>query len=123
MIVEYEDSGRIFHVLRDPIDSEVREIMLSRPNALEVEECNIQTDFVQDGKILPRPSCPTIVYVDGRTISLEQVPDGSTVTVILEGVHIEIAEDSFEIDEPGPLSILVQPPFPYLERRYDLEIE
>lgn len=118
--------------LFDPTIDEVTGEATSRPvlrqmlasNGVDYAACDILDDYVVGGEIRPRPACPAVVSVSGRTISITAVPPGSMVEVAIEGVSIHLDDDyRIELDEPGPVTVTVTPPWPYLEATYDLEIE
>ncbi|SDA39051.1 hypothetical protein [Mesorhizobium qingshengii] len=78
---------------------------------------------VVDGQLVPRPACEAEVSVAGRVISLADVPAGSTVTASIDGTIVQIEDASIEMDEAGPVTIRISPPWPIMEAVYDLEIE
>ncbi|RWC58932.1 hypothetical protein [Mesorhizobium sp.] len=75
------------------------------------------------GKLEPRPSCQALVTVAGRAIFLSNVPPGSTVTAWIDGIAVPVEAASIELDEPGPVTIRISPPWPIMEAVHDVEIE
>ncbi|OQM75603.1 hypothetical protein [Manganibacter manganicus] len=85
-------------------------------------KCDIQSDYIRDGQITPRPLCPATVVVSGRRITIKDAPKGSTFAAEIEDVEYPLDDTTVELDEAGPLTIIINPPFPYMEARHDLEI-
>ncbi|TPJ83833.1 hypothetical protein FJ422_16300 [Mesorhizobium sp. B2-6-3] len=77
---------------------------------------------VVDGKLEPRPACEASVTIAGRVISLLNVPPGSTVTASIAGIAVPVEDASIELDEAGPVTIRISPPWPIMEAVHDLEI-
>ena len=134
MIVEFDETGRIFHMVHDPVPQETEAAMLRRPftlsfpplrgdDGVQPVECDLLLDYVAGNKIERRPACPASVAVSGRVITIEALPAGSTVAAIIEDIEIPVAEPVIEMDEAGPVTLAIIPPWPYLEARHDLEIE
>lgn len=100
----------------------MRQVMMS--NGLDYAKVDILADYVVDGEVRPRPACPASVSADGRVIAISSVPEGSEVKIQIDTEVVDIAgHESVELDEPGPVTVIVNAPWPYLEGRYDLEIE
>jgi hypothetical protein len=81
------------------------------------------THWIDAGRLIERPDCPASVSVSGRVVILSDLPAGSTVEAEIEGHRIQVEDSTIEIDEAGPISVIITPPFPFLEARHDLEIE
>lgn len=150
MIVEYDDSGRIFHIVRDPVPRHMAGFLRGegktflevapvpwpeeptedadgnwsmQSNGWDPVPCDLMRDYVVDGELAPRPGCPATVAVDWRTVRIANVPSGARVTVVLDDVSIEVDDTEIEFDEPGAVRILIAPPWPYMEAVHDLEIK
>jgi hypothetical protein len=122
MIVEHDTDGRITHVISDPVMPEVREHYLAA-GAIEAEAVTrIDTHYVADGEVKERPVAPIGVTVNGCAMMITGAPEGSTFAVVMDGQTVAAAA-SFEIDEPGALTVVVTPPWPYMEYRHDIEIK
>lgn len=158
MIIEYDEVGRITHIINDPVpphmadfledsghrfldlppvpwpaepqfdgdnnpllDDYGRQVMAS--NGMDSVECDILSDYVVGGEIVRRPDCPAAVTVNGRAISIAGLPEGASVTVTIDDVTIPVNAATIEMDEPGPVTVTITPPWPYLEAVHDLEIE
>lgn len=93
-------------------------------NGVDYAVVDILRDYVVGGKVAPRPYCPASVKVDGRRIAISGVPEGGEVLLDLEGELFPLDGDcDVEIDEPGPVTVTITCPWPYLESRHDLEVE
>ena len=104
------------------LDDEGRHVWAS--NGMDSQSCDILLDYVANGVIQPRPECPASVSVAGRIVTITDVPPGASVEVALEGASIQWdGDDRVELDEPGPVTVTITCPWPYLEGSYDLEIE
>lgn len=100
----------------------MRQVMMS--NGLDYAKVDIMAHYVVDGKVRPRPACPASVSADGRVIAISSVPEGSEVKIQIDTEVVDIAgHEIVELDEPGPVTVIINAPWPYLEGRYDLEIE
>lgn len=169
MIIEYvPDTGRIFHVIGDPVHSEMEDFLkgagktfasfppvpwpqeherdpdtgeflfdgngdpLMSSNGMDFQECNIATDYFHEGEIKRRPDCGCSVSVDGSTVSIADLPEGSTVKVYLDpgdpadtGIDVPVVDGaaSVTVDEAGPLRLYIRPPWPYLDENHVLETQ
>ena len=92
-------------------------------NGMDSVPCDIVSDYVVDGELNRRPACSAVIKVEGRTISIADLPEGSMTTMTLDGVSVPVEDTTIEIDEPGPITIAIIPPWPYMEVSHDLEIE
>jgi hypothetical protein len=129
MIVCHDGEGRITNILFDPVPAAMREHLAAKGQAF-IEHGGPETAselvagfYVGGEAVVARPACPATVTVSGRTIELAEVPAGSTVSAEIEGETIPLVDTSIEMDEAGPVSIVITPPWPFLEARHALEIE
>jgi hypothetical protein len=124
MIIEHDADGRITHVISDPVMPEVRAHYLAA-GAIEATgaRCGLDTHYVVDGAIKERPAPKVQIAIDGRTIRISNVPQGSAIKVEIEGQTVETSDKTIELDEAGPVSVTVAPPWPMMEVRHDLEVE
>lgn len=69
-----------------------------------------------DDAIALRPESPAWIAVEGRTVTLHDLPAGSMVSVILPGLEpVTVPEGEAEIKftDPGPVEIRIAAPWPY----------
>lgn len=127
MIVEYDSDGRITHVIHDPVPEHMAGFLADQGHRfidLPVgEPCDIFTYYVVDGEVRRRPDYPATASVSGRKVTITGMADDVTAAVVIEGETIPLDATEFELDEAGPLTVVISPPWPYLEARHDLEIE
>ncbi|RUX60156.1 hypothetical protein [Mesorhizobium sp. M7A.F.Ca.CA.002.12.1.1] len=142
MIVEYEQNGRIFHIISDPVHSLVLDMMLQRdsgvlnlppiPKPLEHERdwdtgelrynedgtpkmvspgvtfqrCDIETDYVFDGAVTPRPvfDLPDVVELvaDGVDTRKLTIPDPCDILIDGEPTTISGALNELELAADMP---------------------
>lgn len=168
MIIEYDNDGRIFHIISDPVPPGVEEAMkeggktfVSMPPiplpaehardpesgdllfeeaadeetgethyepvmespGLQYCQCKMETHYVADGELQERPDCPATVAVEGLRVTLQDVPDGTAISVEIDGERIDLNANEFELDEPGPIRIHIQAPWPMKDPTLDVEVE
>jgi hypothetical protein len=128
-LVHHDAEGRITATVNDPVPPEYLEMCDERGLAYvlcegDVAPVTIYDDtMVRNGKLARRPSCPARIQIEGRRVTMSKVPRGSRCLVEIEGTEMPLEEKSVEVDEPGPLRIVIRPPWPYREISHDLEIE
>lgn len=126
MIVEYDDDGRITHIISNPVPAGMEKILQANGSRYVVsDEGGILTHYVSNGAVTPRPETAATVSTYGSSILVEPELSDSLVSVVLEGEEIEIGVGTqhVEIDEAGPVTIFVRAPWPHIEGRYDVEVE
>lgn len=132
MIVCHDETGRITATVNDPVPPGTAEFyrkqgirfvdVVAVPLAFAladiVSECH-----VAGRRIVRRPACPATVSLDARRIVIADLPAGSAVTIHIEGVAVPVADTEIDIDEPGPLTVAISPPWPFKGARHDLVVE
>lgn len=140
MIIEYDDEGRITHMINDPVLPEVRAFYLGGEAGDRVHEIIIPTldghyFDADEGVVKYRPelSCtvPETVSV-GQKFTITDVPAGSVASVTMAGgTPVEwtagltvdgAAINDLEFSEPGPVTIRIKPPFPMMEKIYAVQV-
>lgn len=100
----------------------VRYVLFERPTALEC--------WFPDGIAQPRPRCPAEVEPRPGGITITGLPPETAVQIVIEGETLAVRDGEIvagrldiDIDEPGPVGLVITPPWPYLEARHDLVVE
>lgn len=126
MIIIHDETGRILQTIsmyQKGHGKHLQEIGHRFIIVLDIPPDAYEAWQVVDGKLEPRPPCEAKVTVAGRVISLADVPEGSTVTASIDGTAVPVEDASIELDEAGPVTITISPPWPFMEAVHDLEIE
>ncbi|MGX7874457.1 hypothetical protein ACVDG5_018345 [Mesorhizobium sp. ORM6] len=138
MILCYDKDGQIYLTYNDPIPPGMDEFLQEQGMTFVHHKPEKGTDiygaavtyhkYVVSGEVVDRPECTASAYVGGRTARLDNVPEGSTVTAIIDaGTPFEhretITDFLIEFDEPCNVKFAVVPPFPMKEGFYDVQIQ
>lgn len=105
MIVEYDNDGKIFHIVRDPVPPTLAEVMLAAGKKFldlpvrvatknerdpetghmvpvvthEYAKCEVGTHYVENGKLRERPLAGIGMKLRGSLMVMTGVPAGSSV--------------------------------------------
>lgn len=126
MIAEYDNTGRIFHIVNDPAPVGLVDVM--KENGCNFIETDIpvshDTHYVVGNVLTERPADTSVASVTGVTVCLTDVLPDSRITITLDGETFDAGDETeFEFDEPGSVTIRVVPPWPHKETEYVLEVE
>lgn len=127
MIVQFDEKGRIFHLVSDPVHSAIAlNMQRMGANYLDLEpvdgvsfECDIMRDWVDKGEIKPRPvfDLPDLVEIAADGSDSHQIaglPDPCLVRIDGEEISVEGGELTIAADMPAEYEIrFVQ--WPYIE--------
>lgn len=136
MILCHDETGRIYLTYNDPIPDGLAQMLTEngttfvwfKPETGMYGANLINAVYVEGGEVVDRPECAASVVMDGRIVRLDNVPEGSTVTAIIDaGTAFEhretITDYHIEFDEPCNVKFAIIPPFPMKEGFYDVEVQ
>lgn len=137
MIACYDAEGRITNIYSDPVPEDmVAHLIKVGTPFVEIESEESASDvarfvYVIDEVPAIRPALQVRPQVNGLTVELADVMEGSTVAMILDAgtsyetrhaIDLVAAAASINLDEGGPVRIVITPPWPYLESVHDLDL-
>lgn len=129
MIIEYEEGGRIVHIINDPVPPHMAEFLsASGKPFLEVSpggsEISIDEHFVLNGQVSDRPNCPVSVRVAGRTIFFDGQISNCEILISVDGNEMDVSGSrEIEFDEAGTVHILIVPEWPCRRAKHEIEIK
>jgi hypothetical protein len=128
MIIEHNSEGMITHVVNDPIPAGLVEVMdengatylnfppVKKGDETVFVECDIQFDYIRDGKITRRPTfdLPTELDLKVGETKIFQLPAGTKVYVDGEPTTLEDGELEIGAEMPAEYQLYITN-FPYVE--------
>lgn len=126
-IVRVDETGKISSA-QGPVSLALLNIHREKNIPIEIATGEMPMDVLQsmmfDGSaVVPRPDNPTMIRGENRTLFIENVPPGSQVSLIVDGVTVPVDDYEIQVDEPGALGVQVVSPWPMREIRYDIQVE
>lgn len=128
MLIGHSPTGQILMTVNDPVPEGMAQSMeglgyLVFDHQGAFSASSISSSYIHDGEIIARPNCPAGVVVNQRSITLSDLPSGSEVVVEIEGEAVPVQSSIIELDEAGPLTIRITPPWPYMEACHEVTLE